>query len=84
MDSLPRVLSGIIPDRELTIVAVECGRFAVRVRYRVDPPFPDDRGIGGGDLSWRFVHWQTDLKDDMDTQYVQADGAPDWIAEYAP
>jgi hypothetical protein len=75
MDSLPCVLPGIIPGRELTIVSIESDRFAVRVRYRVDPPFPDDRGIGDGDLSWRFVHWQIDLIDDMDTQYVQAGGA---------
>ncbi|PSR31057.1 MAG: hypothetical protein C7B46_17345 [Sulfobacillus benefaciens] len=75
MDSLPRMLTGIIPDRELTIVSIESDKHAVRVRYRVCPPFPEDRGIGNGDLSWRFVHWQIDLADDIDTQYAQAGGA---------
>ncbi|NMP24871.1 hypothetical protein [Sulfobacillus harzensis] len=74
-DSLPRVLTGIVPDRELTIVSIESDKYAVRVNYRVAPPLPEDRGMGDGDLSWRFVHWQIDLTDDLGTTYWPGGGA---------
>ena len=38
MDSLTWV------DRELTLVSIESDQYAVRIRYRVNSPFPEDRG----------------------------------------
>ena len=74
MDSLPCVLAGIIPDRELTIVSIESDQYAARIRYRVDPPFPEDRGRDTGDLG-RFLEWEINMTDDVGTTYWPGGGA---------
>ena len=74
MDCLPCVVSGIIPDRELTIVSIESDQYAVRIRYRVDPPFPEDRGRATGDLG-QFLEWEININDDVGTTYWPGGGA---------
>jgi len=71
---LGHALSGIVPERVLTINSVNVDDIGIRVNYTVEPAYPDEAHIQNTDIS-AVYEWRVDVDDDIDTSYLPGGGA---------
>lgn len=69
---------GIVPERALSIVSIEADEIGLRLRYSVEPPFPQvrfDLPARSYDELGALQDWGYEVVDDCGTTYLSAGGA---------